>query len=133
VFSQGDNYSDQAYCLNNIGYIYSSQGQLDTALNYYRRALILKEQVGDPADIALICHNIAYLRFQQKQWQNAKRFFLRAFKLFEQMGRGFESQLADQSEGLAVCCMQLGESEKGVEYAMEAKQIREQLQKSETA
>ena len=58
---------------------------------------------------------------------------MRSLSLYEQMGRGFESHLADELEGLADCCMQLGESEKNAAYAMLAKQIREQLKQSKTA
>jgi tetratricopeptide (TPR) repeat protein len=132
LFEQVGNPADIALSLNNIGMIYESQGQIETALDYYQRALTLKEQVGNSADIALFCHNIASLRFQQEQWQDATRLFLRALSLYERMGRGFESDVADELEGLAYCFMQLGESERGATYTMRAKQIREQLQKSET-
>ena len=40
---------------------------------------------------------------------------------------------ADELEMVANCCMQLGESEREVEYTDRAKQIREQLKKSEIA
>jgi hypothetical protein len=40
---------------------------------------------------------------------------------------------ADELEMVAYCCMQLGESEWEVEYTDRAKQIREQLKKSEIA
>ena len=133
LFEQVGNPADIARSLNNIGMIYKSQGQLDVALDYYQRALTLREQVGNPADIARSCHNIASLRLQQEQWQDATRLFLRALSLYERMGSGFESDVADELEWLAVCYVQLGEIEKAVQYYVGAKQIREQLQKSETA
>jgi hypothetical protein len=40
---------------------------------------------------------------------------------------------ADELEMVAYCCIQLGESEREVEYTHRAKQIREQLKKSEIA
>jgi tetratricopeptide (TPR) repeat protein len=67
MFEEGANRADQATCLNNIGMIYNSQGQLDVALDYYQRALALYEQVGNPADIAGSWQNIAFLRLQQEQ------------------------------------------------------------------
>jgi len=126
------NPTDIAVSLNNIGGIYRQQGQLETALDYHQRALALREQVGNPANIAGSCHNIASLRLLQEQWQDATRLFLRALSLYERMGRGFESDVANELEGLAYCCMQLGESEREATYTMRATQIREQLQKSET-
>jgi len=108
---QVGNPADIADSLNNIGFIYDSQGQLDRALDYHQRALALYEQVGNPADIARSCHNIASLHLWQEQWQDAKLLFLRAMSLYERMGRGFELDAADELEGLAVCYMQLGESD----------------------
>jgi hypothetical protein len=37
IFEQGANTVDHATCLNNIGMIYDTQGQLETALDYYQR------------------------------------------------------------------------------------------------
>ncbi len=34
--------TQEATCLNNIGYVYNSQGNLEEALNYYRRALNIR-------------------------------------------------------------------------------------------
>ena len=49
------------------------------------------------------------------------------------MGSGFESNIADELEMLAVCYFQLEEMEKAEHYYEGAEQFREQLQKSETA
>jgi len=133
LFEQVGNPTDIARSLNNIGTIYHSQGQLDTALDYYQQALALDEQMGNPADIADSCHMIASLLLQQEQWQDATSLFLRALNLYERMGHDFESDVADELESLAYCCRQLGESEREATYTMRAKQIRDQLQKSETA
>jgi tetratricopeptide (TPR) repeat protein len=132
LFEQVGNPADVALSLNNIGMIYDSQGQLEMALDYHLHALALFEQVGNPANIARSCHNIASLRLQQEQWQDATRLHLRALSLYERMGHGFESNVADELEGLAYCFMQLGESEREATYTMLAKQIREQLQRSKT-
>ncbi len=128
---QVGNPANIAQSLNNIGGIYHSQGQLDKALDYHKRALSLREQVENPADIALSCHNIAMLYQQQEQWQNAIPLFSRAVSLYERMGHGFESDVADELEGLALCYAKLEEIEKGAPYYMRAKQIREQLQKDQ--
>ena len=127
---QVGNPDEIATSLNNIGNIYQQQDQLETALDFYQRSLALKEQVGNPAAIALSLHNIASLRLQQEHWQDATRLFLRALNLYERMGHGFESDVADELEELAYCCMQLGESEMEVAYIMRAKQIRDKLHKS---
>ena len=62
VFEQGGDLAAYASSLNNIGTIYNRQGKLEQALEYYERALALREQVGDPADIALPQQHWHYLR-----------------------------------------------------------------------
>jgi tetratricopeptide (TPR) repeat protein len=108
LYEQVGNPAEIALSLNNIGSLSKSQGQLETALGYYQRALTLYEQVGNPANIALSNHTLASLHLLQEQWQDATRLFLRALSLYEQMGSGFESNVADELEGLANCYSQLG-------------------------
>jgi len=127
---QVGNPSDIAQSLNNIGYIYDLQGQLDRAVDYHQRALAFREQVGNPADIARSCHHIASVSLQHEQWQDATRLFMRALSLYECMGRGFESDVADQLEELAYCCIQLGDSEREATFTKRATQIRDQLKQS---
>jgi tetratricopeptide (TPR) repeat protein len=122
------NPSDIARSLNNTGFIYQRQGRLDTALNYYQRALPLYEQVGNPSDIAISLNNIGTIFEQQNQWQNALPLFSRSLNLYEQMGKGFESDIADELNMLAVCYVKLGEIDKGVLYHTCAQKIREQLE-----
>jgi len=119
-----------ALSLNNIGTIYDAQGQLAHALKYYGCALALQEQIGNPADIAVSLHNIGSIYNVKEQWPDAVSLFLRAVTLYEQMGNGFESNVANELEMVAICYLKLGETEKGAEYEARAKQIREQLWQS---
>lgn len=59
-----------------------------------------------------------------------EKIALEGHRLILRDGRELE---ADELETVAYCCMQLGESEREVEYTDRAKQIREQLKKSEIA
>ncbi len=59
-----------------------------------------------------------------------EKIALEVHRLILKDGRELE---ADELEMVAYCCMQLGESEREVEYTNRAKQIREQLKRSETA
>ena len=111
----------------NFGAIYDSQGQLDTALDYFQRALIQQEQVGNPVDIALYLHNIGSIYDSQKQWGDALPLFLRALSLYEKMGKGFESNVADELKMIAFCYLKLEEIEKVRLYYERAENIRERL------
>src|SRR5262249_13167183 len=110
-----------------IGHIYNLQRQPEHALDYYQRSLALNEQVGNPDAIALSLNNIGVLYQRQEQWQDAIPLFLRAASLSERLGHGFELDVADELEGLAVCYVQLGEIKKGEAYYSRARRIREQL------
>jgi tetratricopeptide (TPR) repeat protein len=86
LFEQVGNPTDIAGSLNNIGYIYNSQGQLDRALDYFQRALALFEQVGNPADIAGSLNSIGRIYGRQDQLDRALDYFQRALALREQVG-----------------------------------------------
>ncbi len=100
-------------------------------MDYQRRALSLREQVGNPANIAQSLNNIGAIYRQQERWQDAIPLFSRALSLYEQMGRGFESDVADELEILAACHVKLEEVEKAASYDVRAKLIRGQLQEGQ--
>ena len=88
VFEQGENRSDQAISLSNIGMIYNSQGQLDLALDYHQQALALFEQMGNPAAIATSLNNIGFIYDSQGQLDLALDYCQRALALREQVQKG---------------------------------------------
>jgi len=115
--------ADIASSLNNIGEIYRRQGKLEKALSYHEQALALNEQVGNPADIALSFHNIGFVYQQQEKWEQAIERYEKALSLSERLGQGFESDVADELEALAICYVKLGEVEKALPYYERARQM----------
>ena len=65
--------------------IYHSQGQLDTALDYYQRALALFEQVGIPLRSLSPSTTSAMIYYSQGQLDRALDYFQRALILFKQV------------------------------------------------
>ena len=86
IFEQGTNPVDRATVSTTSAYLYYSQGQLETALDYYQRSLVLSKQVGNPADIALSLNNIGVIYTHQGQLETALDYHQRALALYEQVG-----------------------------------------------
>ncbi len=68
---------------------------------------------------------------QQEQWVNARSSFSRAADLYESMGQGFESDVADEWEEVAVCFAYLGEIEKGTLYYTSPAHLRTSVKASD--
>ncbi len=117
------NPADIAQSLNNIGITSYSQEKLEEALSYYERALTFREKVGNPATIATFLHNIGDVYLKQGKWKQATELYTQALVLYEQLEQGFESDVADELEALAICYAQSGEVEKGLPYYERARQM----------
>ena len=115
--------------LNNIGTIYDRQGKLEQALDYNKRALAFREQVGDPADIANSLNKIGDIYDRQGKLEQAVDLYTRSLNSYESLGQWFESDVADELESLASCYAKLGEQQKSLTYIGRAQNIRKALQK----
>jgi len=71
--------------LNNIGAIYSSQGQYGDALGYYQQALAIHQEVGDRALEGSTQVNLAYLYQAQDNLSAAKAAIDEALNIVEQI------------------------------------------------
>jgi tetratricopeptide (TPR) repeat protein len=70
-----------ATSLNNIGLVYSAQGNFSEALKHYFASLKMREALASKTGIASCCINIGELFMKQKQYEEAKRYFLKAKKM----------------------------------------------------
>jgi tetratricopeptide (TPR) repeat protein len=126
VFEQGANHAHQAMCLNNIGMIYNSQGQLETALDYVQRALALFEQVDDPADLALSLNNIGAIYNSQGQLETALDYFQRALALREQVGN--PADLARSYHNIAYLLLQQEQWQDATRFFLRALNLYERME-----
>src|SRR5258708_10129785 len=125
VFEQVGNPTDIAGALNNIGYIYQRQGQLEQALSYYERTLILDEQVGNPADIAGALNNIVYVYSSQGRLEQALSYYERALTLYEQVGD--PASIAITLNNIGFIYSSRGELEQALSYYERALTFYEQM------
>jgi tetratricopeptide (TPR) repeat protein len=124
LFEKVGNPSRIATTLTNIGFIYTLQEELDTALDYYQRSLIFFEQVGDMDGIARCAHKIGSIYQKLGEAEKALEWYSEALRHYKSLGYGFESQVADELEGLSACYAQLNEPEKSETYQAQARLIR---------
>lgn len=70
---------------NNIGNIYLSKDDLDTAEKYYLKGLALAEQKNDNINIGVICNNLGKLYIQRKNYQKAYAYLIQSLDARKQI------------------------------------------------
>ncbi|MGZ4053810.1 MAG: tetratricopeptide repeat protein [Bacteroidia bacterium] len=74
-----------ADALNNIGYIYNSEGKIKDALDDHLQSLKISEEIGDKEGIATSFNNIAFVYDKQGQVKEALDYHLKALKIREEL------------------------------------------------
>jgi len=77
---------DEGTLLNNIGVVYRRLGQGEKALDYYRRARPIREQVGDRAGLAATLNNIGLVYHSLGQREKALDYYRRALPINREVG-----------------------------------------------
>jgi serine phosphatase RsbU (regulator of sigma subunit) len=76
----------ESAAVNNIGYVYQSQGDIPNALTYYHKALSIQEEIGDKKGIAYSLNNIGYIYKDQGDIPNALTYFHKSLTIQEEIG-----------------------------------------------
>jgi signal transduction histidine kinase len=72
----------ETVCLNNIGYLYSKQGEYVKAANYFKLALENKQLINDnPYLYADLVDNLAYSKLRSNNYSNLPQLFFEALEL----------------------------------------------------
>ena len=75
-----------AAALNNIGYVYDTQGYKSKGLEYYRRSLEIQEEIGDKKGISISLNNIGYAYSTQGDIPKGLEYYQRSLKIQEEIG-----------------------------------------------
>lgn len=81
----GDDYS-LAYCYNNIGGVYQTTFQNRQAIDYFNRALAIRDDLGDVAGMATTLDNLGKIYTRVKEYDIALAHFFQALKYNQQLG-----------------------------------------------
>lgn len=92
----------EARALTNYGMVYSKLDKFDEALDYFERAKVLFQSVGDPGNLSVINSSIASVYYDKKQYELAIDYFQRAIAISIQ---------EKDSIGMLIDYMNLGECE----------------------
>jgi tetratricopeptide (TPR) repeat protein len=109
----------KSYCFGNLGNVYLTLGEYPVALDYYFRALKIRE------DAATIC-NIGVVYDKQQDYTKAHTYYLKALKLDEKLNnkRGISRDLGN----IGSACINTGDYPKAIEYCSRALKIDEELE-----
>ena len=72
--------------LNNIGYLYSDQGDVLQAINYYNQSLTISIAIVDNVGIAEVLNNIGFIYYNQGNIPTALNYFHQSLKMLEIVG-----------------------------------------------
>ncbi len=75
-----------AGALNNIGYLFNATDQVDSALYYYDRCLVIQEAMGDKNGMAGTLINTGYIFLNQGLIEKALEYYYRSLALQEELG-----------------------------------------------
>jgi len=73
--------SSLADALNNIGYIYQSQGDIQKGLKYYFKALKIDEELGNKNGVATSLNNIGAIYKNQGDIQMGLEYYFKSLKI----------------------------------------------------
>lgn len=76
----------EAVNLNNIGQIYSNQGQYEKALTLYQQALAIYKEIGNRLGEAITLNNIGQIYDNLRQYEQAIKFHQQALAIYKEVG-----------------------------------------------
>lgn len=101
--------SSKAAYVHNLGMQAWRAGRLDEALEHFKKALALKEEISNVSAAASTIHMIGIVYAQKKDWENATRYLLRSLEI-DADDRHYDGVAASLND-IAVMCSKRGETE----------------------
>ena len=122
----GENHPEVATCYNNIGSIYSSQGDYAKALEYYKNALSILLSVFDEnhPEVATCYNNIGFIYDSQGDYANASEYYKKALSIRLSVFGENHPDVADSYNNIGGIYSSQGDYAKALEYYNKALSIR---------
>ena len=117
--------AELAAALSNIGYIYSAEGEVKEALDYYSRSLKIQEEMGDNVAIAGSLNNIASVYYKLGQIKEALEYFSRNLKVYEEIG--FKKGIATSLNNIGAIYDEQGQLKEALDYYSRSLKIQEEI------
>ncbi len=116
---------EKSKILGELGLIFYNLGELDTALEYYEKALKLNEELGRKEGIAVQLGNMGIIYEVKGELDNALEYHEKALKLDEELGR--KEGIAKDLGNIGLAYQDKGELDKALEYYEKALKLDEEL------
>ncbi len=114
-----------AYGYNNKGVLANEYGNIDSALIYYQKALLIQERINDKNGTAASLNNIGFIYNHYGDVQKALEFYHKSLKICEEINYKIGVSVALNNLGLIYVALK--EISKGVEYYQRSLKICEQI------
>mgnify|MGYP003302560315 CR=1 FL=1 len=125
----GEEHPDTAGSYNNIGNIYTNQGDYEQALEYYFKALVIREKVlgEEHPDTAGSYNNIGYIYAEQGDYEKALEYHFKALAIFEKVLGEEHPDMALSYNNIGIVYAEQGDYEKALEFFFKSLVIDEKV------
>lgn len=114
-----------ASAINNVGYIYSLQGDFSNALIYYGKALKLREEISDKKGIANSFNNIGFVYNEKGEISKSLEYSFKSLKVQEEIGD--KNGIAYSLNNIGAIYKDLGDTYKALECYKKSLKIMEEI------
>jgi len=115
----------KATILHRLGFVYDSIGQPEKALDYYNRALSIRQEVGDRSGEAATLNNLGAVYYSIGQPEKALDYYNQALPISREVGEPLLEATILYNLGLAYGAM--GQPQKALDYLKQALSIRQEV------
>lgn len=112
-------------CLNNIGIVHQEQLSFDKAIEYYEKALVLKEEIDDKRGMAICRINIGNIYNKQGVYDKAIEYYNIALEIFEETGN--KKGIAGASHNIGETYVTRGDFDEAGRYYSKALALYEEI------
>ncbi|OFY66304.1 MAG: hypothetical protein A3H98_02790 [Bacteroidetes bacterium RIFCSPLOWO2_02_FULL_36_8] len=115
----------RATTLSNIGFVYSEQSDYHKALDYYFKALKMKEEIGDKKGKTTTLVNIGNVYNRQSDHAKALDYYFRALKMSEEIGD--KNGIANNLCGIGLVYSEQSDYPRALDYYFRALKMQEEI------
>jgi CHAT domain-containing protein/tetratricopeptide (TPR) repeat protein len=128
-FATGKEPTWEAASLNYMGVVYEAQGEHASALDYYQRALAMRQKLydGPHPGIARTFNNIGTVCSQQGEYPKALDYFQRALAMYQELYEGPHPGIARNLNNVGGVYEAQGEYAKALDYLQRALAMEQKL------
>jgi tetratricopeptide (TPR) repeat protein len=112
-------------CMNNIGFIYNQQGNIQRAIDYGQLSRKVQEETNDQPGLATSYTNLAHLYFNQGEEEKALEYYMKSLSIREKIND--KKDLPFSLSNIGSYYEKKGNMEKALDYYQRCKIIQEEL------